>query len=160
MFLLILLSHLNLKSSMVTSKDETKTTEIVQIGKAWTLVFLLSWYQVSRLIGGNRRLEAEPLGRAREPLLCLVPDVYSALILLSPEESTTGPPAPHPGGCQLSMPKSTGHRINPKFVAPLQNMHCWTAAGSWRQLSNVKEYGKFITYAITQVQILAFPHTS
>lgn len=76
---------MNLVSSMVTSKDEIKTTEIVQIGNVWTLVFLLSWCQVSRLIGGNPRLEVEPLGRSREPLLCLVLDVYSALILLSPE---------------------------------------------------------------------------
>lgn len=40
------MGHHEFGVSMVTSKNETMTTEIVQTGKAWTLVFLLSWCQM------------------------------------------------------------------------------------------------------------------
>lgn len=48
MFILVCVGHHEFGVSMVTSQNETMTTEIVQIGKAWTLVFLPSWCHVPK----------------------------------------------------------------------------------------------------------------
>lgn len=50
MFILICTGHDEFGVSMFTYKNETRTTEIVQIGEAWTLV-LVSWCQVPTTTG-------------------------------------------------------------------------------------------------------------